>query len=263
MSLEHISEHELNRLTEDLCEMHRDEGLPAMEHAAQELAEAARPSVGRARSSRRTFLLGVGASVAGGAVLAACSSSAPSTSSTMSGSGGALSGDLQVAGMAASLENLAVDTYQSAISAAQGGHLGTVPPAVVTFAQTAKAQHADHAKAWNAILQQAGKQPVRSPDPVLKPTVDQALAKVSDVPGVAKLALMLENVAAQTYQAGVGALASPAAVRTAATIQPVEMQHAAILYFILGEYPGIQDANGMPLAFNPTDLARPASDYRG
>ncbi|MGH9205591.1 MAG: ferritin-like domain-containing protein [Acidimicrobiales bacterium] len=269
MSTDHISEQALNQMTNDLDQLHHDQTQPAMNEAVDEWAElhreadaadARRPS----RHSRRTFLLGTGAAVAGGVVLAACSSSTPtSSSSTTASSGGALSGDLQVAAMAASLENLAVGTYQAAIQAAQGGHLGTVPPAIANFAQTVMSQHSDHAKAWNAVLQQAGKQAVTGPDPVLKPTVDQGFAKVTDVTGVAQLALVLENTAAQTYQNGVGVLSNSGAIKTAATIQPVEMQHAAILYYVLGKYPGAQDANGTPLAFNPITLARPPSDYRG
>ncbi len=38
------------------------------------------------------------------------------------------------------------------------------------------------------------------------------------------------------------------------------MTHAAILYFVLGEYPGVQSASGSPVAFSPTALARPSSD---
>ena len=45
-----------------------------------------------------------------------------------------LSGDLAVVALAASLENLAVGTYQAGIDAATKGSLGDVPPAVVTFA---------------------------------------------------------------------------------------------------------------------------------
>jgi hypothetical protein len=41
-----------------------------------------------------------------------------------------------------------------------------------------------------------------------------------------------------------------------ATIQPVEMQHAAILNFVLGQYP-------VPNAFAKTDGARTLSDTIG
>lgn len=44
------------------------------------------------------------------------------------------------------------------------------------------------------------------------------------------------------------------------------LQHSAILYYVLGQYPGIQGtadnkyAGGSPLAFSPTTLARPPAD---
>ena len=53
-----------------------------------------------------------------------------------------LTGDLAVAAVAASLENLAVFAYTAGLSAATAGKLGTVPPAVATFATTVKGQHA-------------------------------------------------------------------------------------------------------------------------
>jgi hypothetical protein len=171
--------------------------------------------------------------------------------------------------MAASLENLGVYAYNAGIAAATAGKLGTVPPAIVTFAQTAKSQHMAHAQAWNAALSAAGKAPVSATDPVLTPTVNSAFAKVTNAAELAQLALLIENVAAQTYQKAIPALSAASSIGVAATIAPVEMQHAAILYYVLGQYPGIQGtqsnmyASGSPLAFNPTTLARPASDYTG
>ena len=170
------------------------------------------------------------------------------------GEGQALSGDLQAVAMAASLENSGVATYMAGIKAATAGKLGTVPPAVVTFAQTAMAQHEDHAKAWNAVLTAAGKKPVTAVDPVLQPTINAAFAKVTNVTGLAELALLVENTAGETYQNALSVIKSPAGIKTAASIQPVEFQHAAILYFVLGKYP-------VPSAFTGVSLARPLSDY--
>jgi hypothetical protein len=164
-----------------------------------------------------------------------------------------LTGDLAVVALAASLENLAVGTYQAGIDAATKGSLGDVPPAVVTFAQTAQSQHRDHAAAWNAVLTGAGKKAVNGVDVTVKKSVDKAFAKVTDVPGLAKLALDLENVAAATYIAAIDVVKTPAGIKTAATIQPVELQHAAILHFLLGEYP-------VPDAFAKSTGARPVSD---
>jgi len=274
---DHISDAELSAMTSDMDQLHRDQTMPAMQAAVGEWAESIKESelgITARRTSRRTFLLGVAGAGVGGVLLAACGSSSKSSSSAttvppQSSGKGALTGDLAVAAMAASLENLGVFAYNAGLQAASQGKLGTVPPAVATFAQTAKAQHQQHAAAWNSILTGAGKPAVTATDPALTPTVQSKFAQVTDVTGLAELALLIENVAAQTYQAGVAALSSSHAIAVAATIQPVEMQHAAILYYALGRYPGVQGdmsndySSGTPLAFNPITLARPASDYSG
>jgi hypothetical protein len=279
-NLNHLSDAALASMTSDLDQMHNDHTQPAMDAAAADWSKQIREErgaagPGRRRASRRTFLLGAAGATAGGLLLAACGSSSPSSSSgttaassptTAAGGSGGASTDLAIAAMAASLENLAVFAYNAGLQAATAGKLGTVPPAVATFATTAMAQHKAHAGAWNSVLTGAGKPAVTVTDPAATPTVQAAFAKVTDVTGLAKLALLLENTAAQTYQNGIGVLTSTSAIGVAATIQPVEMQHAAILYFVLGQYPGIQGtqsnsyASGTPLAFNPVALARPPSD---
>ncbi|MCK4178091.1 ferritin-like domain-containing protein [Aciditerrimonas ferrireducens] len=259
------TEAELARMTKDLHEIHYDLSLPAMQEAVADLQETNQDRLRDAglggRTSRRTFLLGTGAVAAGGLLLAACSSSSSSSSKKSSSASSSasgkypadLTGDLKVAALAASLENLAVYAYTAGINAAKAGKLGTVPPAVVTFAVTARSQHQQHGAAWNSVLTGAGKPKVTETDPALTPTVNSDFAKVTDVTGLANLALTLENVAAQTYQAAIAALSSTKAIGVAATIQPVELQHAAILNFVLGNYP-------VPNAFNPTSEARPTSD---
>jgi len=249
-----ISEHELSAMTSDLDQLHHDVGMPAMHRAIDQWNE-------KTRSSRRGFLIGAGA-VAGGAILAACSSgSSSSTTTTKAGStsssssSGTLTGDLAVAGLAASLENLAVAAYGDVLTAAGANKLGTVPPAVATFVTTVKGQHAQHAQAWNSAIVSAGHKAVTEPDPVLTPVITADFAKVTNVTGAAQLALMLENVASQTYQSAVSAVKATSSVQVAASIQPVEMQHAAILYYVLGQYP-------VPNAFNPLTLARPVSDFQ-
>ncbi len=62
-------------------------------------------------------------------------------------------------------------------------------------------------------------------------------AEVTDVVGLARLALLLEQTAADTYFAVIPSLANAQALELAATIQPIDMQHAAILRYVLGEYP--------------------------
>jgi hypothetical protein len=266
-------------MTADLDAMHHDQALPALKTHLSEWADDIRAQAStrreedderarRSRVDRRRFLAGAGG-VAGVAFLAACgsagSSSAPavkSSSAAASGSpaamaGGAgqkLTGDLKVVAMAASLENSGIATYMAGIKAATAGKLGTVPPAIVTFAETAMSQHQDHQKAWNAVLTAAGKQPVTVVDPVIQPTINTAFAKVKTVAGLAGLALMVENIAGETYQNGLSVITSAAGIKTAASIEPVEFQHAAILSFVLGKYP-------VPNAFTGVSLARPPSDY--
>ncbi|MFC1417967.1 ferritin-like domain-containing protein [Streptacidiphilus cavernicola] len=262
-----ISEGELSRLTRELDEAHR-EYLPAMHSAAANLGEELRtkqqPSADQVRelsvATRRRFLVGAGG-VAAAFALAACSSSSSSKSSATatakavagSASAGAsassmYTGDLQVVALATALENQAVGAYGAALTAAKAGKLGTVPPAVATFATTAMAQHSDHAKAWNGVLTGAGKPAITNVPLSNQPATLQALGAVTDVGGVAKLALQLEQQAAETYLFATYNVTSPAGIATAASIAPVEAMHAAILNFVLGQYP-------VPDDFLPVDKA--------
>lgn len=145
--------------------------------------------------------------------------------------------DGKLAATAASLEVLAVATYKAALDAATAGKLGAVPPAVATFVQTAMQQHQAALDKWNGVLQQAGAKPVSAPPADLKATVDQAFAQVKDVVGAAKLALMLEQIAADTYLTVVPVLMSKDAILLAGSIQIIDQQHQAILLFVLGQYP--------------------------
>jgi hypothetical protein len=261
-----ISETELVDMTRDLDDAHH-ETLPSMREGLREWSDSNDVRDGVAQlvsttSSRRAFLLGGGALLGGVALVGSGMGGGLAAATTRGGrmpaaaSAQKLSGDLAVVALAASLENLAVGTYQAGIDAATKGKLGDVPPAVVTFAQTAQQQHRDHAAAWNAVLTGAGKKAVAGVDTTVKKSVDQAFAKVTDVPGLAKLALDLEDVAAATYIAAIDVVKNPAGIKTAATIQPVELQHAAILHFVLGEYP-------VPDAFAKSTGARPVSDRIG
>jgi hypothetical protein len=270
-----ISEHELTVMTADLDEIHHAT-LPAMHEAVAEWSELqhelrADPDVTQAaprrRASRRGFLIGAGAGV-GGLLLAACSKSkttsttnnttASTAASGAVGKGNPYTGDLAVAALAASLENLAVATYQAGLDAATAGKLGAVPPAIATFATTVQKQHKDHAGAWNSILTNHGKPAITGVDTTVKnAVVTPGFAAVKDIPGLAKFALGLEDAAAATYLNAIqNALMDPAAIKIAATIQPVEMQHAAVLHFVLGDYP-------VPDSFAKTDGARPLSDTIG
>lgn len=245
-----ISESSLNQMTRDLDQAHQD-AYPRMRAQAaefsQELADKAASVAGK-RLARRGFLVG-GMGVGAALALAACSSSSssPSTSSSGStmtsgsasaaGSASKYTGDLKVVALATALENQAVGAYQAALSAATAGKLGTVPAAVATFVTTAMSQHQDHAKAWNAVLSSSGVPTITGVPLSNQPATLQALSGASTVGDVAKLALELENQAAQTYLFAAGNVSSAGGISTAASIAPVEAMHAAILQFVLGDYP--------------------------
>lgn len=230
-----ISEHELNSMTAELDMLH-NETFPALGKTLDDFS-ANLAELTRKQAARRTFLLGLGGAAAVGTLAACSSSKSGSKSSSSAAAGATYTGDLKVVALAAALENLAVTAYQGALTMAGKGQLGTVPPAVATFVTTAMAQHKDHAKAWNSVLSKAGK-PVVSGAP-LSITNDQVamLNAAKSVPDVAKLALNLENVAAQTYTFAAANVSDSGGIITAATIQPVEAMHAAILNFVLGQYP--------------------------
>lgn len=259
------TEGELLSMTNELDELHHDIGIPAMREGIASMIDTMK-GTGRP-TSRRSFLMGAGAAAAGGAAMMVIGStpslagastrnlSSVHTSDAASFPPAGLKGDLAVAAVAASLENLAVFAYSAGLEAAGAGKLGKVPPAVATFATTAKDQHTQHAAAWNAVLKSNGKAAVTVTNPTLTPTVQADFGKVTDIAGLAQLAITLETIAAQTYQAETSMLKSNAAIGLSSSIQPVEMQHIAILYYVLGMYPGAQTSSGTPLAFNPTSMA--------
>jgi hypothetical protein len=265
-----ISEHELNSMTRELDMLHK-ETFPGVKKTLDDFSANVSHLITQEPTGRRGFLAGVGGVLVLGTV-AACSSSKSSGSTSSSATtaaaapstGGAPSsaaaskytGDLKVVALAAALENLAVTAYGGALALAGKGKLGTVPPAVATFVKTAMSQHMDHSAAWNAVLSKASL-PTISGAP-LSITAGQVamLNAATSVADVAKLALNLENAAADTYTYAATNVTDAGGIMTAATIQPVETMHAAILSFVLGQYP-------VPLSFIGVDGAVMPSAFTG
>ncbi|MDQ2837898.1 MAG: ferritin-like domain-containing protein [Actinomycetota bacterium] len=261
-----ISEHELNSMTAELDMLH-NETFPSVRKTLDDFSANFANLTAKKSAGRRTFLMGMGGAVMLGTV-AACGSSksknssgnsastTPSDTSSPSStaSGSVYTGDLKVVALAAALENLAVTAYKGALTMAGAGKLGTVPPAVGTFVTTAMKQHVDHASAWNGVLAKANLPTIT--DAPLSITAGQVamLNAAKSVPDVAKLALALENAAADTYTFAAANVTDAGGIMTAATIQPVETMHAAILSFVLGEYP-------VPLSFIGVDKAVPPSAF--
>lgn len=262
-----ITERELNAMTADLDTLHK-ETFPGVTKTLGEF----KANLSHLRSSerstgRRSFLMGVGGvAVLGG--VAACSSSGggtnssappattggstPATGPSSGGGGTKLTGDLLIVGLAAALENLGVAAYAGALKLASAGKLGKVPPAVGVFATTVMAQHKDHAAGWNSVLTKNNQKPVTTPALTITKAEVAKLNQAKSVADIATLALGLENAAASTYQLAVGAVQDPAGIMQAATIQPVEAMHAAILNFLLGKYPVPATDIGTDMAVQPS-----------
>ncbi|MGI8806726.1 MAG: ferritin-like domain-containing protein [Acidimicrobiales bacterium] len=146
--------------------------------------------------------------------------------------------DLDAAATAATIEKLAFDAYTAVGQLATAGKMGAaLPPAVITLMNTAAGQHREAMDAWNRVLTAAGRPEVTTAHPVLKPAVDVAAGKLTDVPAAATLALRLEDYASQTYQKAIPALRSPDVIRLAAQVVVAGAQRQAILRYVLGLYP--------------------------
>ena len=162
--------------------------------------------------------------------------------------------DLDTAATAAGIEKLAFDAYTATGQLATAGSMGAaVPPAVMTLLTTAARQHQEAMDAWNKLLTGAGRPAVTTPSPTLKPAVDAATGKLTDVLGTATLALRLEDYASQTYQKAIPTLRSTDAIRLAAQITVVGSQRQAVLRYILGLYPVGSGAAKETRDFAPAD----------
>ena len=162
-------------MTEELDELHHDVGLPAMRRGHLEhdrlhgrrraLDESTHVPLGcrRCRRRRRGHA-GRRRDTCDGRRRDALGDVAQALRAAAFPPAG-LTGDLAVAAVAASLENLAVFAYDAGLTAATAGKLGAVPPAVATFATTVKGQHQQHADAWNAVLKSHGKAAVTVTNP--------------------------------------------------------------------------------------------------
>ena len=158
---------------------------------------------------------GLRASFAGASLLGAAGGAAL-VGVLASAAGAQSSQDVQVLQTAASIENLAVATYKTALTLPYIG--GATANGVVTkFATVTMGQHLQHADAFNSAIKSLGGKAQTNPDPAFVPVVNKAVKGLTGVSaaagtlGVVGLALELENIAAETCsqllaKATVGAL---------------------------------------------------------
>jgi hypothetical protein len=184
--------------------------------------------------------------------------------------------DVQILQTAASIENLAVATYSTALTLDFIGGSSAIPT-VKAFVEKTKSQHAEHAKAFNSAAKQLGGKSQKKPDPVLLGVVNMAKPGLKGPAEVVDLAIELENTAAATYVANTSALKSKSARSVTASIMGVEAQHLAILNAVKAlvaagatdlialppdatKLPAAAGSIGFPDAFFKTDAARSAKE---
>jgi hypothetical protein len=184
--------------------------------------------------------------------------------------------DVQMLQTAASIENLAVATYDVALTLDFIGG-ASANGVVKAFVQKTKEQHQQHAQAFNAAATRLGGKAQEQPDPVLLGVVNNAKPGLTGPAQVVDLAIELEDGAAQTYVANTGAYANKNARSVAASIMGVEAQHVAILNAVkalvaggaadlialppdAAKLPAAAGSIGFPNAFYPTTNARPATE---
>ena len=213
----------------------------------------------------------------GGKLLAAAGAGAALATLVASRADASQPSDIQILQTAASIETLAVATYQTALTLPFIG--GAQANGVVkAFAQMTMSQHSQHQQAFNAAISRLGGKQQTNPDPVLLQVVNKAKPGLTGPGPVVALALELEQGAAETYVANVAALSDANAKKVTASIMGVEAQHAAILLAVqallngnapelialppspLSSLPAAAGSVGFPDAFFPTNEARPATE---
>ena len=161
---------------------------------------------------------------AGGVALVGVLASAAAASS---------SGDVQILQTAASIENLAVSTYKTALTLPYIGG-SAADPVVTKFCQVTMGQHTQHADAFNAAAKHLGGKAQTKPDPAFVPVVNKAVASLGSATaaqgalGVVDLALELENIAAETYVKDTVLAKSTTNKALFASIMGIEAQHVSV-----------------------------------
>lgn len=224
------------------------------------------------RSLRTSFAAAPLLGAAGGVALVGLLASAASASS---------SSDVQILQTAASIENLAVATYKTALTLPYIGG-SAANPVVTKFAQVTMGQHAQHADAFNAAVKHLGGKAQNKPDPAFVPVVNKAVASLSGASaaqgalGVVGLALELENIAAETYVKDTTLAKSTTNKALFASIMGIEAQHVSVLLAVqallmagapqlislsagtAAALPAAAGSVGFPNAFYKTNMAAPA-----
>ena len=258
MGDERIDTRLLTELTVQSQDLNSD-AVRITQQALGEFTEEEREQSGRRWGSAGLVagLVGAGLAVGAGQAMAAGSAT-----------------DVQTLQTAASIENLAVSVYQTAagLSFIKSGNA-----TVAAFIAKTTTQHQAHAQAFNAAITSAGGKTQSNPDPKYAAVVQQMLPTIKGPADVVKLAITLEDVAAQTYTKNVSQVSTSALRTLFGSIAPVEAQHRSVLLAVqalLGandaaliaiptqpaSLPAAAGSVGFPAAFYATTSASPTNE---
>lgn len=237
-----ISERQMRRMVADVDDRHH-ESMKTFDEEQRELlfGEVAT----KTQANRRQFLKRAGL---GGVALTIGSQVVPLKSLLLPAAAQDAPSDKDIAAFAASFEFAAVEAYKAA---AASGKVKT--PAVGEAAGKFAGHHMEHGQAF---ANYAGRE--IKPNQKILEMVGGQLQAAGDEKAVIELAYGLENAAASTYLFGLGVLQDPAAFKAAASILPVESEHAIVLGMALGK--DLKDEQFMP-AFEKTDQALDPSKF--
>jgi rubrerythrin len=140
--------------------------------------------------------------------------------------------DIQILQTASSLERLAINTYNAAVSMNLGGIVdvtGTAGAVIQKFIMTTASQHDDHRRGFQAQTTALGGQPQDVPNRKFQAVVDKAVPAIKSPLDVVDLAASLEKVATDTYLVNLGLFEDSSSKALMASVMGVECQHLATL----------------------------------
>ena len=139
------------------------------------------------------------------------------------------SGDAGINAFAQSVELALAQAYAELASSGK-----VTTPDAVDATNAFAAHHQDHAAALGAL---AGSRATSTPNRRLAAMFAARVRDASDERAALHVALALENEVASTYLFALGSLEATAALQLAASILPVESQHAVVLASLVDQAP--------------------------
>lgn len=192
--------------------------------------------------------------------------------------------DVMALQTAASLENLAVMTYKTALTLDYLKKSDTATKTIAAFAEMMMKQHMEHGEAFNARAVELGGKKQTETNPKYTPVVTEAVPKLKkgDALDVVALAITLEDVATSTYVQAIQDVSDAKVRQLFGSVAGVESQHLATLYAVQAllkadapklitlkatggavdatELPAAAGSVGIPETFKKTDLASPPEE---